>query len=115
MASNVLKFPVGKSAPFLEAADHYLDAYYPHFTEEERAALKARLVAAMDRHNLPWTAVVVPTEALAGPESAALVSQAIESQLLPLVHSTYWNMMTELFFHHCYSFGLEVELARRGK
>lgn len=113
MASNVVEFPIGKTGPFLETVDFYLDACYPNFTEDERATLKARLVDVVNRYKVPWGNVAVPTEALASAEHAPMISRAIEQQLYPVVQNVFGGMLTEILFHHCYSYSLERELQKK--
>lgn len=115
MADHVVKFPVGRSGPFQEAADYYLDRCYPDFSEEERAALKSRLIETVDKYKVPWVDLKLPADALPKLEHSALVKQAIEGQLLPLVESVFGNMLAELLFLQCYSFSLERGLAKKGE
>ncbi len=113
MADNILKFPIGKSAPFQNAADIFLKSCYPDFTEDERSELKAKVVDIVDRYDIPKLELKFPEEMFSNPEQPGQVKQALESQLMPPFHRVFHNMLTEIFLLQCYSFSLERALAKK--
>ena len=113
MANKIVHFPTGRSGPFQEAADYYLDACYPDLSEDERVLLKAQVVEIADKYNLPRLELNFPADLFPDPEHPELVKQAIESQLLPPFQKVFGDMLTEIFFLRCYSFSLERALAKK--
>lgn len=113
MADNIINFPIGKSAPFQNAADIFLKNCYPDLTKDERSELKAKVVDIADRYEIPKMELKFPAEMFSNQEQPGQVKQAIEAQLLPPFHKVFNDMLTEIFFLQCYSFSLERAQAKK--